>query len=75
MINNREQLIVEFKTLLSQQTNVPKLIENKNIFFKKNVANLYTQLKALPPEQRRDAGLEINAFNEELTKLFEEKKA
>ena len=74
IINNKEQIINEFKQLLSQQTNVSKLIENKNIFFKKNVANLYTQLKALPPEQRRDAGLEINAFNAELTQLFETKK-
>lgn len=74
IINNKEQIVAEFKKLLSEQTNVAKLIENKNIFFKKNVAGLYTQLKALPPEQRRDAGLEINAFNQELTKLFEEKK-
>lgn len=71
MIANKEQIINEFKQLLSQQTNVGKLIENKNIFFKKNVANLYTQLKALPPEQKKDAGLEINALNNELTQLFE----
>ncbi|XQP55993.1 MAG: phenylalanine--tRNA ligase subunit alpha [Mycoplasmoidaceae bacterium] len=74
IINNKEQIIAEFKKLLADQTNTAKLIENKNIFFKKNVANLYVQLKALPPEQRRDAGLEINAFNEELTKLFEARK-
>lgn len=75
IINNKEQIVAEFKKLLAEQTNVGKLIENKNIFFKKNVAGLYTQLKALPPEQKRDAGLEINAFNQELTALFEARKA
>lgn len=75
IVNNKEQIIAEFKKLLEEQTNVAKLIENKNIFFKKHVATLYTQLKALPPDQKKDAGLEINAFNQELTALFETKKA
>lgn len=74
IVNNKEQIISEFKQLLEKQTTVGKLIENKNIFFKQHVAGLYTQLKALPPEQRKDAGLEINAFNQELTALFEQKK-
>ncbi|MBQ0045823.1 MAG: phenylalanine--tRNA ligase subunit alpha [Mycoplasma sp.] len=74
IINNKEQLVAEFKKLLAEQTNTVKLIVNKNIFFKKNVANLYTQLKALPADQKRNAGLEINAFNQELTALFETRK-
>lgn len=75
IINNKEQIVAEFKKLLEEQTTIAKLIENKNIFFKQHVASLYSQLKALPAEQKRDAGLEINAFNQELTALFEEKKA
>lgn len=74
LINNKQQIIEQFKKLLAEQTIVSKLIENKNIFFKKNVSNLYVQLKALPPDQRKEAGLEINAFNNELTNLFETKK-
>ncbi len=75
VINNKDLLIAQFKQMLGQQDTVAKLIENKNIFFKRNVATLYEQLKQLPPENRRDAGLEINAFNQELTTLFENAKA
>lgn len=75
IIQNKEQLITEFKQLLEQQTTVAKLTENKNIFMKKNVAGLYGLLKTLPPEQKKDAGLEINAFNNELNQMFEQAKA
>lgn len=74
IINNKDQIVAQFKKLLTEQTTVSKLIENKNIFFKQNVAGLYSQLKALPAEQKKEAGLEINAFNQELTSLFEAKK-
>ncbi len=75
IINNKQEIVEQFKKLLEQQAVTSKLIENKNIFFKQHVAGLYTQLKALPPEQRKEAGLEINAFNQELTALFEARKA
>lgn len=74
VINNKDLLVAQFKQMLGQQTTVAKLIENKNIFFKKNVATLYEQLRQLPPENRREAGLEINAFNQELSTLFEQAK-
>lgn len=74
VIQNKEKLIAEFETLLNEQTTVAKLIENKNIFLKKNVAGLYSQLKTLPPEQKKEAGLEINAFNQTLSQMFENAK-
>jgi len=75
VINNKEQLINDFAKLLAEQTTVAKLIENKNIFLKKNVAGLYQTLRDLPADQKKEAGLEINAFNQELSKMFEDAKA
>ena len=73
-INNKNQIINEFKTLIKSQTVVNKLVENKNIFYKKNIVPLYELLKKLPKEEKRDAGLEINCLNKELTDLFLAKK-
>ena len=75
IINNKEQLIQDFQKLLDAQTNVAKLIENKNIWTKNNIAGLYSQLKALPPESKKEAGLEINAFNAQINQMFETTKA
>lgn len=74
IITNKQQLVEQFKALLGQQTNSAKLAENKNVFFKKHVVDLYSQLKQLPNDQKKDAGLEINVFTQELTEMFEQRK-
>lgn len=74
MAINKEELLNQFKQLIDQQDNIQKLIENKNIFLKNNISGLYQQLKQLPPEQRKDFGLELNALNKEISQLFEVKK-
>ncbi len=74
MAINKEELLNQFKQLIDQQDNIQKLIENKNIFLKNNISPLYQQLKQLPPEQRKDFGLEVNALNKEISQLFEAKK-
>ena len=73
-INNKNQIINEFKLLISSQTIVNKLVENKNIFYKKNIVPLYDLLKTLPSENKRNAGEEINNLNKELMNLFLAKK-
>lgn len=74
MAINKEELLNQFKQLIDQQDNIQKLIENKNIFLKNNISPLYQQLKQLPPEQRKDFGLEVNTLNKEISQLFETKK-
>ena len=74
IIQNKDELIAEFEKLLNEQPTVAKLIENKNIFLKKNVAGLYSSLKQLPVEQKKEAGQEINAFNQQLMQMFETAK-
>lgn len=74
MIENKEMLIERFKQALDNVSTLSKLIEVKNIFLKQNVAGLYQTLRQLPPEQRKDAGKEINDFNTTLFNIFEERK-
>jgi len=75
IINNQEQLIKEFTQLVNSQESIQKLIENKNIWTKKNIQPLYQMLKKIPADQKKDAGLEINAFNAKINGIFEKAKA
>ncbi len=74
MINNKEQLIQQFQQLIEAQDTIQKLIENKNIFCKQNLSPLYQTLKLLPPEEKREYGLEINSLNNQINSLFEARK-
>lgn len=74
MAINKQEILNQFQELIQSQTTIQKLIENKNIFCKQNISPLYQELKQLPPEQRRDFGLEVNALNNEINAMFEQKK-
>jgi phenylalanyl-tRNA synthetase alpha chain len=73
-INNKNEIINEFKKLIASQLTVSKLIENKNIFIKKNIVPLYDLLKSLPINEKKNVGLEINSLNKELMNLFLNRK-
>ena len=59
--------------MISLQKNVAKLIENKNVFYKKHISVLYKELKEIRKEDKRDFCLEIKSLSDELKKIFEEK--
>ena len=40
--------------MISLQKNVAKLIENKNVFYKKHISVLYKELKEIRKEDKRD---------------------
>jgi len=75
IIKEREKLIQEYIDLINKQDSIQKLIENKNIWTKKNVQPLYQLLKTLPADQKKAAGLEINEFNNAINLIFEKAKA
>lgn len=75
MINiNKDAIIKEFKLTIENISNVSKLIEEKNIFFKKNVAILYDKLREIKNEEKKEFGQLLNQLKIQLETIFEEQK-
>lgn len=66
------KLLKEANTQFQQCKNKNDLIIAKNIFTKKNIAPLYSQLKTLSNDKKQNFGKEINTFKNEINDIFEE---
>ena len=71
---NQNEIINNFKKLLSEQKKLSNLIENKNIFYKQNIQPLYEKIKSLPNEEKKVFGKQVNELKVTLESLFTKKK-
>jgi len=72
MIIDINKIIQEFEAEAKTATNITKLIEIKNKFYKANISPLNSNIKNLPNEQKPEYGKELKTLNEEFNKKFSE---
>ena len=66
------KLLKEAEVQFQQCKNKNDLIIAKNVFTKKYLTPLYSQLKTLPNDKKQSFGKEINSFKNKVNDLFEE---
>lgn len=68
-----KDLINEFTMTINDSSDEKKLYEIKNIFIKNKLTPLYSKLKEIPNEQKKDFGQKLNELKNEINNIFEEK--
>lgn len=63
-------IIEKFKKEILNQQNLQKLIEVKNIFIKNYISPLYSQIKALPNNEKKEFGLVVNDIKAKINEIF-----
>ena len=71
-MENLAKLLDEAKLQFRQCKSKNDLIIAKNVFTKKYLAPLYSQLKTLPISKKQSFGKELNDFKEKINNIFEE---
>lgn len=72
-LNNREKIIKLFNETIKDVNNTKILTEEKNIFTKNHLQPLYSQLKNVPSDQKKQFGLELNELKNEIESIFKDK--
>ena len=72
LLNNYKELVDRFIADLSNETNLKKAIENKNIFSKKYISPMYDDLKNAPGPDKKEIGQFINQVKSYLDQAFED---
>jgi len=68
---NVKSLIEKLKTQLFEEKSETKMIEIKNIFIKKYLTPLYADLKILPNDLKKQKGIIINDFKNQINQVFD----